>query len=427
MNTALCGGPWILAGQTLIVRKWRPDFDLMTEFIGKMALWVRIFGLPVKYFKDYTVAKIGKILGDVVKVDQLTLGQSRGKFARVCIEVDLNKPLCPFVEVESVAYNVVYEGISLICFECGCFGHSKDKCPTLHSSLSDSAQPQAPTATVIGDVNDSTENNMIDAQQVVDASHKLPLTPQSQNAIIKEAMGPWMLMSYKNKKRVGENGGSNKNATNGSRFAILQEEGGIDSVELEPTMNDTPTDNNPPIVKLWQSFQEKKKNSTLAAKTKSTTTSTTTLKNTNSPCKQSSFGHGNHKSVLKENSSSALHAKSSSRLPMKDVSNIGSSSGSKAAMQYQRKAKGLISSVTKQQPHVFKKLSFENVDANVLGNGISTIFGHCSPEETLVDSGKYLSKSEASENFVEQTFADISMLTNDDSLPSQVGEGMTDA
>ncbi|PRQ21082.1 hypothetical protein RchiOBHm_Chr7g0235221 [Rosa chinensis] len=26
MNYALCGGPWILAGQTLIVRKWRPDF-----------------------------------------------------------------------------------------------------------------------------------------------------------------------------------------------------------------------------------------------------------------------------------------------------------------------------------------------------------------------------------------------------------------
>ncbi|PRQ33212.1 hypothetical protein RchiOBHm_Chr5g0055071 [Rosa chinensis] len=103
-------------------------------------------------------------------------------------------------------------------------------------------------------------------------------------------------------------------------------------MELELTMNDTPTDNNPPppIVKLWQNFQEKKKNSTLAAKTKNTTT----LKNTNSPSKQSSFGKGNQKSVLKENSTFALLAKCSSRLPMKGVSNIGSSCGSKVAMQY---------------------------------------------------------------------------------------------
>nr|XP_011470766.1 PREDICTED: uncharacterized protein LOC105353385 isoform X1 [Fragaria vesca subsp. vesca]XP_011470767.1 PREDICTED: uncharacterized protein LOC105353385 isoform X1 [Fragaria vesca subsp. vesca] len=113
MNTALCDGPWILAGQTLIVRKWKHDFDPMNERIGNMALWVRIVGLPVKYFKKFTLDKIGKIFGDVVKVDQLTLGQSRGKFARICVEVDLSKPLRPFVEVDSVAYNVVYEGISL--------------------------------------------------------------------------------------------------------------------------------------------------------------------------------------------------------------------------------------------------------------------------------------------------------------------------
>ncbi|XP_061994000.1 uncharacterized protein LOC133711948 [Rosa rugosa] len=131
MNYVLCGGPWILARQTLIVRKWRPDFDPMNEVIGKMALWVRIYGLPVKYFKDYTIAKIGKVLRDVVKVDQVTIGQARGKFARVCVEIDLSKPLRPFVEVESVAYNVIYEGISLICFECGCYGHAKDKCPTV--------------------------------------------------------------------------------------------------------------------------------------------------------------------------------------------------------------------------------------------------------------------------------------------------------
>lgn len=31
----------------------------------------------------------------------------------------------PFVDVEGCRYGVVYEGISMICFNCGCFGHVK--------------------------------------------------------------------------------------------------------------------------------------------------------------------------------------------------------------------------------------------------------------------------------------------------------------
>lgn len=94
-----------------MVQKWRLDFDPVKELISIIALWVRICGLPVKFFKEFAVAKIGKIIGDVVKVDQLTLPETRGKFARVCIEVDLSKPLRPFVEVEAITYGVIYEGI----------------------------------------------------------------------------------------------------------------------------------------------------------------------------------------------------------------------------------------------------------------------------------------------------------------------------
>lgn len=118
MNHVLCGGPWILVG-SLVVQKWRPNFDPMKETISRMALWVQICGLLVKSFKEFAVSKIRKINGDVVKLDQLTLAQTRGKFSRVFIEVDLSKPLKTFVEVESVAYGVIYEILSMICFECG--------------------------------------------------------------------------------------------------------------------------------------------------------------------------------------------------------------------------------------------------------------------------------------------------------------------
>lgn len=59
MNTALCGGPWIIVGQTLVVQQWRPDFDPYNVQIIRMVVWVRILGFLVRYFKEFTLTKIG--------------------------------------------------------------------------------------------------------------------------------------------------------------------------------------------------------------------------------------------------------------------------------------------------------------------------------------------------------------------------------
>lgn len=88
-----------------------------------MVVWVRILGFLVRYFKEVTLTKIGNQLGNAVKIDQLAVAQSRGKFGRICVEIDLQKPLLPYIEVEGVAYSVVFEGIFML--NCGCYGHVK--------------------------------------------------------------------------------------------------------------------------------------------------------------------------------------------------------------------------------------------------------------------------------------------------------------
>ncbi|KAL6129850.1 hypothetical protein ACLB2K_068232 [Fragaria x ananassa] len=206
-----------------------------------MALWVRILDLPVKFFKDFTAAKIGKILGDVVKVDPLTIGQSRGKFARVCIEIDLSKPLRPVVEVQNIAYHVVYEGISMICFECGCFGHPKDKCPSIVTAKVDVSSHQDP----------SEVENVPNAQSEVEM--------HASEDIVKEDMGPWMLMTCRNKKKNGNSGRSKNLNASGSRFSVLQEEEINEKVPNVENDADMPFGDTPNIVKLWNNFQDKKK------------------------------------------------------------------------------------------------------------------------------------------------------------------------
>ncbi|PRQ53919.1 putative transcription factor interactor and regulator CCHC(Zn) family [Rosa chinensis] len=269
LNVALCGGPWILAGQTLVVQKWRPEFDPTNEKINNMAVWVRILGLPVRYFKDYTLRVVGKVLGTVIKIDKLTLAQARGKFARICVEIDLQTPLKPFVEIEGVAYGIVYEGISLICFNCGCYGHAKANCPHSdpskpvpdaetqtnpkpHTSSDSTAvhSPQHPTETAVHITTNHQCNDMEIADQNVQATQF--------------GHGPWMLMSYKNKKANPNKIPANSaQVQSGSRFTLLEtfvegEENALNEVQPTPIVSLDAKDNpEPAVVRVWKQVQKK--------------------------------------------------------------------------------------------------------------------------------------------------------------------------
>ncbi|KAL6137614.1 hypothetical protein ACLB2K_062904 [Fragaria x ananassa] len=400
MNEVLCGGPWIIAGQTLIVRKWSPEFNPETDVIDKMALWVRVCGLPVKFFKSFAIEKIGKILGDVVRVDPITISQARGKFARVCVEVDLSKPLRPFVEVESVAYNVVYEGISLICFECGCFGHSKEKCPTVI------AAPVQPTP---------CDPQKSSAPSDIPASADMVNDMEANSAIpsvIKEDMGPWMLMNYRNKKKAHKAGNSVKSPAKGSRFTVLQDEADI-TTDMDETIAGTSKPNQAPaIVKLWTSFQDKQKNmhAPSTSKAASAGSGTSKLSDMHNSIKVSSTGASGTKA----------------RLPLNDLSNVQSGTLAKSTVKYQRKSKPPIVPSTKHQSSISKKLSFDNVD-KVDSSSVAGIFGHSPPDDHMVDTNVLLQLAQNSSCFVEQVFSENSTLTMDENLSSSIEEEMVHA
>lgn len=50
------------------------------------------------------------------------------KSARICVEVDIIKVLISRFEFNNHIYNVEYEGLHLVCFGCGRYGHKKEVC-----------------------------------------------------------------------------------------------------------------------------------------------------------------------------------------------------------------------------------------------------------------------------------------------------------
>ncbi|KAJ1443649.1 hypothetical protein SESBI_00237 [Sesbania bispinosa] len=138
----------------------------------------------------------------------------RAKFARIFIEIDLNKILISQFSLEKRIYNVEYEGLHLICFQYGRYGHKKEGCPLLLRN-DDEKPVNPPVDTVV---------------------------PQPAAATMTEtAFGPWMLVQKSQRRNSwnisgdkggkqgainGDSGGSKKDNTlamhlSGSRFNAL--------------------------------------------------------------------------------------------------------------------------------------------------------------------------------------------------------------
>ncbi|GAU41244.1 hypothetical protein TSUD_97790 [Trifolium subterraneum] len=122
------GGPWMIFDHYLAVSLWSPKFNAATATIDKTMVWIRIPSLNLVYYDESVLWALASMVGNPVKVDLHTLRVARGKFARMCVEVDLTKPVVGRVGINGDWYHVQYEGLHIICSQCGCYGHLLKDC-----------------------------------------------------------------------------------------------------------------------------------------------------------------------------------------------------------------------------------------------------------------------------------------------------------
>ena len=125
------GGPWLIFDHYLTVQPWRPTFDTNQTTLHNLFVWIRLPCLPLEYFDYKFLIQLGAKFGKPVKIDTTTSVVSRGNFARLCVEVDLSKPLISKFKLRHRVRRVAYEGIHMVCFECGKYGHRNESCPAI--------------------------------------------------------------------------------------------------------------------------------------------------------------------------------------------------------------------------------------------------------------------------------------------------------
>ncbi|XP_061354602.1 uncharacterized protein LOC133299177 [Gastrolobium bilobum] len=128
LSHALIAGPWVIFDHYLAIRSWEPDFNLYQATIARIMAWVRLPGFPIEYTNTDLLKGIGNWLGKFIKVDAATTSLARGRFARMCVELDLTKPLQAEYKIEGKIKQVEYEGLHLVCYSCGKYGHKIEAC-----------------------------------------------------------------------------------------------------------------------------------------------------------------------------------------------------------------------------------------------------------------------------------------------------------
>ncbi|KAK5771689.1 hypothetical protein PVK06_047926 [Gossypium arboreum] len=92
-NRVLSQGPWIVYGQYLIVQPWTRYFNPLQLYPSVVLAWIRLPNLPGYLYKWKIIEAIKSLIGKVVKLDVQTDNQTRGRFARLPVYINLDRPL----------------------------------------------------------------------------------------------------------------------------------------------------------------------------------------------------------------------------------------------------------------------------------------------------------------------------------------------
>lgn len=108
-DSVLKKGPWFIGDHFLAIHPWKPNFCPASVSLSSVAVWVRLPQLPIEYYDTLVLKDIGKAIGPVLRIDTHTASKARGRYARMCVQVDVSKPLISTIVIEGLHQPVIYE------------------------------------------------------------------------------------------------------------------------------------------------------------------------------------------------------------------------------------------------------------------------------------------------------------------------------
>ena len=216
LDNVLVKGPWFIGDQFLSIRPWEPFFKPSTANVSLIAVWIRLYELPIELYEAEVLKELGETIGKVLRIDSHTTMEARGRYARLCIQIDINQPLVNTILIGRFEQPVSYEGIRTLYFSCGRLGHTVVACPY---TIRKGKEQEAPVEDALPNRGATSQENHAGHG----AQSSTGMAEMGEATKDNGQYGPWMVASRRTNGRKGPNlVGSTEGTTKSTRNATPQ-------------------------------------------------------------------------------------------------------------------------------------------------------------------------------------------------------------
>ena len=114
--------PWHVNDLNFAVQKCSPFFDSYFTSITRIEQWVRVHKLLWQFWDYDSLADLLKPMDLIVRVHQNAFLRLKGKFVRVCLNIDVTQALPGSLTIArdglSMRVPFIYEGLHAVCPLC---------------------------------------------------------------------------------------------------------------------------------------------------------------------------------------------------------------------------------------------------------------------------------------------------------------------
>ena len=121
-------GLWSFNNNILLLCRWKKGLTSTNISFTHSPFWVQIWGLSFEHMSQEVGEEIGSKLGRFIEVDRHLWQSDQAKFMRVCVDLEIDKPLRRGAYIassdgERLWLTFKYERLPIVCFICGKLGH----------------------------------------------------------------------------------------------------------------------------------------------------------------------------------------------------------------------------------------------------------------------------------------------------------------
>lgn len=129
-NKFLCMNNWFIEEHPMYLQPWVPNFDPVPLAIYDRPVWIRMYDLPMEYWGENCLEKIGRSLGTLLEIDEELIEKDSCVYAR--LKIAAVKEIPPQISLVSSAgvwlQQVEIEKDIIPCSRCGSIMHIEAEC-----------------------------------------------------------------------------------------------------------------------------------------------------------------------------------------------------------------------------------------------------------------------------------------------------------